>query len=197
MFRKRPEERWSAKPPTDEPGRRYSVPKKSITAMPTPREEQKPVSNGGPGTELRKLLSLLQLQEVKGCKCRLHALEMDFRGPQWCIDHKETILIWLQEEADRQGMPFLEYAASKVVDLAIRRSQELGGLSTVGMVDLKLRAYQNGQVCGMCKYFRGVESAGDESFPDLTIRCDKAKGCCSGNENQLSLMLDKCPIKLF
>ena len=48
---------------------------------------------------------------------------MDKNGPQWCRDHKEEILDHLAKEAKKRGLLFVKLAASKLVDLAIRRAE--------------------------------------------------------------------------
>ena len=83
--------------------------------------------DGGPGTELRKLLKTLGIQpRGADCQCNAHALEMDRRGPQWCEAHLETIVDWLAEEAKKRpilGMLFSRTAARQMVRLAIERAR--------------------------------------------------------------------------
>jgi hypothetical protein len=82
---------------------------------------------GGPGTELRKLLHSIGIQpKGKDCSCNAHALEMDRRGPAWCEQHMETIIDWLAEEAQKRplvGMLFSRTAARQMVRLAISRAR--------------------------------------------------------------------------
>lgn len=86
-----------------------------------------PPPDGGPGTELRKLLKTLGIQpRGKDCQCNAHALEMDRRGPQWCEAHLETIVDWLAEEAKKRpllGVLFSRTAARQMVRLAIQRAR--------------------------------------------------------------------------
>ena len=80
-------------------------------------------ATGGPGTELSKLLKLIGINaKEKGCKCKSHSARMDREGPQWCRDNIETILGWLQAEAQKRKLPFVKAAAKQVVLLAIRRA---------------------------------------------------------------------------
>jgi len=80
---------------------------------------------GGPGTELRKMFADLGLSEVPNCQCKVHAAEMDVRGPDWCEANIETIVGWLREEAERQGMGgvFVAWTARKVIKRAITQSR--------------------------------------------------------------------------
>jgi hypothetical protein len=51
--------------------------------------------------------------------------EMNRQGCDWCSepDHIEMIIDWLEEEADRARLPFLRFAARKIIRLAIRRAR--------------------------------------------------------------------------
>ena len=78
---------------------------------------------GGPGTELASMLKAWGIHpKEKGCGCKSMQKKMD-RGAQWCRDHKEEILAHLEKEANKRKLPFLKLAASKLIDLAIRRSE--------------------------------------------------------------------------
>ena len=78
---------------------------------------------GGPGTELRGLLSRIGLRPAPGCACAKRAREMNRLGCSWCDENMETIVDWLEEEANRARLPFLRFAARKIVELAIRRAR--------------------------------------------------------------------------
>ena len=54
--------------------------------------------DGGPGTELAKLLRWFS-KPRKGCRCRERALIMDRWGPRECRRQIEVIVAWLKEEA--------------------------------------------------------------------------------------------------
>ena len=78
----------------------------------------------GPGTELSKMLAAWGIHaKEKGCGCRSYQKKMDKGGPQWCRDHKAEILDHLAKEAKKRKLPFVKLAASKLVDLAIRRAE--------------------------------------------------------------------------
>lgn len=87
-------------------------------------QQKSPDKTSGPGTELMKLLHMVGLSDVPGCKCKLHATEMDRRGPRWCRDNIGTILGWLREEAERRKLPFIEIGARAAVLLAIRNAEQ-------------------------------------------------------------------------
>lgn len=78
---------------------------------------------GGPGTELKGLLSLIGIRPARGCKCAQRMREMNREGCDWCAENIETIVDWLSEEADRARLPFLRFAAKKIIRLAIRRAR--------------------------------------------------------------------------
>jgi len=79
-------------------------------------------TRGGPGTELRGLLSMIGLRPARGCKCGQRMRQMNIAGCSWCSKNIETVVDWLAEEADRARLPFLRFAAKKIVRIAIRRA---------------------------------------------------------------------------
>jgi len=81
---------------------------------------------GGPGTELKNLLSKLRLFSAGGCGCDNHAAEMDRRGSVWCRSNMELIVDWLEEEAEkRKLLAFTRTLAKGLVWCAIRRAEKL------------------------------------------------------------------------
>ena len=78
----------------------------------------------GPGTELANLFKWFNIHAKEGgCACKSMQKKMDRGGPQWCRAHKDEILAHLEKEAKKRGLPFIKLAASKLIDLAIRRSE--------------------------------------------------------------------------
>lgn len=73
----------------------------------------------GPGKELKKLLKLFGIIPEPGCQCNKRAAYMDQMGCQWCRENIETIVDWLQEEAEKRKMLFLRSAAKIIVNRAI------------------------------------------------------------------------------
>lgn len=81
---------------------------------------QKPENDsGGPGTELKKLLRYIGIEASPSCSCNAHARQMDQRGPNWCETNVQIIVGWLKEEAKRRGLPFAEWPAKRLINLAI------------------------------------------------------------------------------
>jgi hypothetical protein len=62
-----------------------------------------PPLNYGPGTELKKLLADLGLNEQGGCGCAVRANQMDNWGVDGCREHREEILGWLREQQEKVG----------------------------------------------------------------------------------------------
>lgn len=83
-----------------------------------------PVPATGPGTELKKVLSKIGIKETPGCGCASRAREMDHRGVEWCQQNIDTIVGWLKEEAEKQGLPFVDFAARLLIKYAIRRASK-------------------------------------------------------------------------
>lgn len=81
--------------------------------------------NGGPGTELRKLLSWFA-KHRKGCRCKERALIMDRWGPRQTRRNIDTVVAWLKEEAairfpgGHELIPVIAYKTAiwKACDLA-------------------------------------------------------------------------------
>lgn len=58
---------------------------------------------GGPGTELKKMLSAMGMEPAPGCSCRDRMKKMDAWGPEECRKRKQEILGWLRQEYEKQG----------------------------------------------------------------------------------------------
>ncbi len=80
----------------------------------------------GPGTELKKLLSLLGIKPEKGCACAKRARYMDRMGCDWCLENMDTIVRWLREEHERRKLlvPFSDLIARQVVKLAVKKARK-------------------------------------------------------------------------
>jgi hypothetical protein len=81
------------------------------------------VTEGGPGTELSKMLKRWGITEEAGCECKSRAAKMDLWGPNECERRTDEIVGWMREEAGRRGMPFVEMAARWMVRTAIKRAR--------------------------------------------------------------------------
>ena len=77
----------------------------------------------GPGTELKKLIKRTGIKVKVGCKCNKHAALMDQKGSDWCEKNLELIVDWLEEEAEKRGLPFLRVAGKMIVKRAIRNAR--------------------------------------------------------------------------
>jgi len=80
---------------------------------------------GGPGTELKKLLSKIGIVASPKCSCTQRMHIMNKQGVQWCKDHIEEIVNWLEQEAQKRRLPFMRFLGKKLVQMAIRRSEKL------------------------------------------------------------------------
>lgn len=78
----------------------------------------------GPGTELKMMLSRLGLASTPGCKCNQRAQVMDMEGPDWCEGHIEEICDWMEEEANKRGLPFIRLAARIMIRRAISKARK-------------------------------------------------------------------------
>jgi len=78
----------------------------------------------GVGTELKKLLSMVGLKASPSCPCNQRAKTMNQNGLQWCKDNKDTIVLWLEEEAKKRRLPFLKFGAKKLVNFAIKKYEK-------------------------------------------------------------------------
>lgn len=91
----------------------------------TARANRPPMPQGGPGTELSKILSRFGIHPSE-CGCKAHAREMDRRGPEWCGDNIERIVGWLSDEATKRKWRLVGVsrpATRVLVRWAIRRSE--------------------------------------------------------------------------
>lgn len=78
----------------------------------------------GPGTELKKLMRRHGINpDEAGCQCNAHAAKMDRLGNDWCEANIETIVGWMREEAERRGLPFVEFYARWLVKRSIKNAR--------------------------------------------------------------------------
>ena len=84
---------------------------------------------GGPGTELKQLLSRVGIAAEPGCECNTHSAQMDRWGCDECERRLEEIVGWLQEEHAKRVkardtiLPWSKLLATNIVKLAIRRAR--------------------------------------------------------------------------
>lgn len=79
----------------------------------------------GPGTELKKLLAMAGIKAEVDCPCNKHARIMNIWGPDECERRIDEIVGWLQEEAARRNLPFLNVAGRVLVHRAIANARRL------------------------------------------------------------------------
>jgi hypothetical protein len=92
-------------------------------------QKPQPQPEGGPGTELKKLLAgwPLYIKSTPTCSCNARARRMDeeeAREPGWCEAHLDEIVGWLREEATKRGLPFLDAAGRVLVKRAISNARK-------------------------------------------------------------------------
>ena len=80
----------------------------------------------GCGTNLKAYLKKIGIVAAEGCSCNARAKIMDGQGAKWCRENIETILDWLQEEANKRelGGLFFRPAVKLVVQRAISRAEK-------------------------------------------------------------------------
>ena len=95
----------------------------SHPSYPKPKPPPAP-GKGGPGTELKALLSKIGIRSSPTCSCNKRAKTMDEKGIAWCEQNVETICDWLAEESAKRKLPFVRLAGKAIIHLAIRRAKK-------------------------------------------------------------------------
>lgn len=89
--------------------------------------QQAPRKLGGPGTELKKILSgwPFYITASPDCSCNQVAAQMDEWGADECETSQKTeyVLAALRENAMRRGLPFLDVAGRLLVKRAIANAR--------------------------------------------------------------------------
>lgn len=90
-----------------------------------PRAKEPPPlpPQGGPGSELKKILGRFGITATPNCSCNAKAKQMDEWGPDECQKRLPEIVDWLAGEAARRGLPFVRFVAEQAVKHAIRRAR--------------------------------------------------------------------------
>lgn len=81
-------------------------------------------ASGGPGTELKKLLSKIGINPTPTCSCNSRARIMDEWGTDICEQEIGTILEWLREEATKRKLPFIDMAGYILIKRAIYNARK-------------------------------------------------------------------------
>lgn len=95
---------------------------KFLQALYPPTLESNP---NGPGSILAGMLSSMGINSTPNCSCRRRALLMNEKGPQWCKENKGQIMEWLEQEAKKRKLAYIQSAASLMLDKAIAKSERL------------------------------------------------------------------------
>jgi hypothetical protein len=95
------------------------------TTPPIKKISTNTTSNGGAGTELKKLLKKVGITASPTCSCNAKARTMDENGIEWCENNINTIVNWLKEEATKRKLPFVEIAGRLLVKRAIRNAKKI------------------------------------------------------------------------
>jgi hypothetical protein len=80
----------------------------------------------GVGTELKRLLARVGITSTPECKCDRRARIMDEQGIAWCEENVGEIVGWLREAASDRGLPFIEFAGTRLVWAAIAAAKARG-----------------------------------------------------------------------
>tara|TARA_R100000278_G_scaffold29947_1_gene27572 strand:+ start:20816 stop:21340 length:525 start_codon:yes stop_codon:yes gene_type:complete len=80
--------------------------------------------SSGPGTQLKKLLAKFGIHSKANCSCNKRAHAMDHNGNDWVENNVETVVGWLQEEANKRGLPFLKTAGRILIKKAVANSRK-------------------------------------------------------------------------
>jgi hypothetical protein len=79
----------------------------------------------GAGTVLAKMIKNLGFTISDNCACKKHALEMNEKGNDWCVENINTIVAWLKEETKNRNIVFIDMVARLMVMRAIKKSRKL------------------------------------------------------------------------
>ena len=96
----------------------------SHSSYPSSPKVQKVEIASGVGTELKKLLKTIGITASPTCTCNVRAKTMNENGIRWCEDNKETIIGWLEEEANKRNLPFSSYLATILINFAIKKAKK-------------------------------------------------------------------------
>jgi hypothetical protein len=96
----------------------------SHSSYPSSTKVQKVETESGVGTELKKLLKTIGITASPTCACNARAKTMNENGIQWCEDNKDTIVGWLEEEANKRNLPFSSYLATILINFAIKKAKK-------------------------------------------------------------------------
>jgi hypothetical protein len=102
-------------------------------AYPRRKRQARHEPTGGPGTELKKLLSRVGITATPNCKCNARVKHMDAmeaQEPGWCERNIDTVVGYLREAAADRGLPFLDAAGRVLVRRAISNARKEAARAT-------------------------------------------------------------------
>lgn len=102
----------------------FSVPCRSIVVHLCKKFAAQKKIPCGPGCHMKRILSRFGIAPTGSCKCDGRAAQMDAWGPDECVRRKSEIVGWLRDESSARGLPFVEFIASRIIDMAIRAARE-------------------------------------------------------------------------
>lgn len=73
-----------------------------------------------PGTALERRLKKWGFKENGECKCTHYKVRMNNKGVQWCNNHMDLIIRWLERSAHQRKLPFSKIVARHFITQAIR-----------------------------------------------------------------------------
>ena len=81
-------------------------------------------SKNGPGTQLKKILGLLNIKDTLGCSCSEKSQIMNYWGKKKCFENIDKIVDWLEKEAKKRKILFCKLLAKSIVAIAIWSSKD-------------------------------------------------------------------------
>jgi hypothetical protein len=84
------------------------------------------------GTELKALLKTIGIVASPTCSCNARAKVMDERGCQWVLDNEDEVVVWLRQEAQKRGLPFVDLAGRQLIRLAVKRARKKEAVHRAG-----------------------------------------------------------------
>lgn len=106
------------------PPRNCSAHERYAHRSPPAAPKKKPKPRALPGTELKLLLAKCGIVDEVGCQCDRRSALMNQMGPDWCRQSIDTIVGWMQEEAEKRELRFVRVVAKLIVLRAIRNSRK-------------------------------------------------------------------------
>lgn len=104
------------------------IPESILSMGGVPPAWQEVAPQGGPGTELKKLLAgwPFYITSSPDCSCNRVAAEMDQWGADVCEEpeKQDYILAAMRENAEKRGLPFLDAAGRLLIRRAIKNARK-------------------------------------------------------------------------